>query len=179
MAALTFLTSGGMASIGGDLPEEQRKPLNKPAQMFGQNVRDMALANGIPAAAVGVAQAGFLMAAKDQNNALFIFAESVDGTKIHYQDLTRFGSVTIDQLANDIRMQIGNPVFGFSLPLEALENEEQVEGYVKQAAGEYIGMLLKQFQKEGESEGEIDSSLCFVIMSFSNKPNCRISMKWR
>lgn len=170
MAALTFLTSGGMASIGGDLPEEQHNSLNKPAQVFGRIVRELALANGIPAAAVGVTQAGFFMAAKDQNNALFLFAESMDGTKIHYQDLSRFGSITIEQLASDIRMQVGNPVFGFSIPLSALSDEIKVEEYAKQAAAEYIGGLLKQFQQQGESDGAIDSSLCFIIMSFSSNP---------
>ena len=170
MSALTFLTSGGMASIGGDLPQEEHKKMNKPAQLFGKYVRELALINGIPASAVNVVQAGFLMAAKDKVNALFIFAESLDGTKIHYQDLSKFGVIPLEKLTNDVRMQVGNPIFEFSIPLEGLENEQLIEQYSQKAAALYINNILKQFQKESESEGEIDSKLCFVIMSFSNNP---------
>jgi len=170
MSALTFLTSGGMASIGGDLNETEHAQMNKPAQLFGKYVRELALINGIPASAVDVIQAGFFMGAKDQQNALFIFAESLDGTKIHYQDLSKFGVIPLEKLSNDVRMQIGNPIFEFSIPLTDINNETLVDQHSKQAAEIYISKILKQFQKEGEEEGEIDKTMCFVIMSFSNNP---------
>lgn len=40
MSAIQFLTSGGMASIGGDLPEEERKQVNEVIKNFGEKVKN-------------------------------------------------------------------------------------------------------------------------------------------
>ena len=49
MSVIQFLTNGGMANIGGDLPEEERKIPNEIIKSFSGKVRKYALELQVPA----------------------------------------------------------------------------------------------------------------------------------
>jgi hypothetical protein len=65
MTALGFLSSGGMANIGGDIPEPERQPLQDIAKAFGEAVRRLALAKGLPASKQAVWNAQWFFGAVD------------------------------------------------------------------------------------------------------------------
>jgi hypothetical protein len=65
MSAIQFITSGGMASIGGDLPENEQKVANDIVKSFGEKVRRYALTLQVPASLLRVQQCTFLFVAKD------------------------------------------------------------------------------------------------------------------
>ena len=157
-----------MATLTGDLPEQEQPQFNKPVLLFGNIVKELALKHQIPASSVSVAKASLLFAARDNHHAFFIFVESMGATEIRYMDLERHGNISLTSLNNEIKMKIGNPVFGFSIPLSDMNNEALIEKHARKSATEYIEKLAEQFQNKGESE--MDSNLCFVIMSFSNNP---------
>lgn len=49
MSVLDFLSSGGMASIGGDLSEEEQKHTNEIVKLFAKKLREYARTLQIPA----------------------------------------------------------------------------------------------------------------------------------
>lgn len=65
MSAIQFLSQGGMASIGGDLAESDRKIANEIVKSFGARVKRYALALQVPATLLKVQQCTFLIVAKD------------------------------------------------------------------------------------------------------------------
>jgi hypothetical protein len=65
MSVMDFLASGGMANVGGDLAEDQRKIINEVVKEFGARVREYARRLQVPAAILRVRQSTTLFAAKD------------------------------------------------------------------------------------------------------------------
>ena len=56
MSAIQFLSSGGMASIGGDLPESERSEINDVVKTFGEKIRKYAISLQVPASILAVQQ---------------------------------------------------------------------------------------------------------------------------
>jgi len=165
------MTDGGAASIGGNLQEPQQQRMQKLAKAFGQQVRQLAIANGIPASALSVWRASFFFGGIDAQSVYFIFADAAGDTQLRFHDLSQHGRVGLDRLAADVRSKFGDPVFGIELPISILEQPETKDDEsTNDAARQYIKSLLSKFTKEAEEHGEIDESLCFVIMSFSGNP---------
>ena len=71
MSAIQFLLSGGMASIGGDIPEDERKPLNEIVKLFGEKVSKHARALQVPASLLAVQQSHFLFIGRDVQSHYF------------------------------------------------------------------------------------------------------------
>ena len=65
MSVIQFFTSGGMASTGGDLPEEDQQAAREIVKVFGEKVRQYALALQVPASVLSVQRCTFLFVAKD------------------------------------------------------------------------------------------------------------------
>lgn len=171
MSALNFMTAGGMALIGGDLQEPRQQRIQKLAKAFGKHVRQLALANGIPASALSVWRASFFFGGVDIQSVYFLFADAAGGTQLRFMDLSLYGRVGLDRFVADVRSQVGDPVFSFELPISILKQPESKDDEsTNDAARQYIDGLLRAFTKEAEEHGEIDESLCFVIMSFSGNP---------
>jgi hypothetical protein len=148
MTALSFITSGGMANIGGDLPEPERSPIQAAARQFGQEVRRLALANGIPASALRVWAAASFIGAVDNKAVHFVFAESLGGTSLQFIDLRKFGVLPLSRLTEDVRRNIGDPVFSFSVPHDHISSVEKLQNALNACANEYIQGLLKKFSRE-------------------------------
>lgn len=124
MSALTYMIDGGMALIGGDLQKSQQQRIKKLAKAFGQKIRQLGVANDIPASALSVWQASFFLGGIDTQRVYFIFADAAGGTQLQYRDLSQHGSVGLNHLAADIRSHVGDPVFVFELPISVLEQPE-------------------------------------------------------
>lgn len=90
MSAIQFVTSGGMASIGGDLPEDEQKTANEIVKSFGEKVRKYALALQVPASLLKVQQCTFLFVAKDTASFHFVFADAPGGNSLNYREVVPF-----------------------------------------------------------------------------------------
>jgi hypothetical protein len=82
MSAIQFLTSGGMASIGGDLPESEQKEINNIVKAFGEKVKKYAISLQVPASLLSVQQCTYLFIGKDTSSYHLVFANAPGGTSI-------------------------------------------------------------------------------------------------
>jgi hypothetical protein len=184
VSAIQFLTSGGMASIGGDLPEEERKNTNAVIKSFGEKVRKYAIDLQVPASLLSVQQCGFLLISKDTNNYHAVFA-NVAGTTINYRDFTSFGRLDLKSLTHQVRIEIGDVVWAFSFPLNV--SAEKLDDHIQSIVVQYVNTVLQSQKKpekviseEAASTPEIASGLekfrvdfpagnktAFIIMQFS------------
>lgn len=149
MSVLQFLSSGGMANIGGDLPESERGMPNGIVKSFSEKVRKYALELQVPASQLKVQQSTFLFVAKDISNWHFIFAESFGANTINYRDLTSYGRIELQSLTYQIRLDVGDPIWAFSCPLNVSLGglEEQIQRIVK----EYVNTVLQSQQKSDKT----------------------------
>ncbi len=184
MSAIQFLTSGGMATIGGDLPDEERKNINAVIKSFGEKVRGYAIALQVPASLLSVQQSGFLLIGKDTNNYHAVFA-NVTGTKINYRDFTSYGRLDLKSITHQVRIEIGDVIWAFSFPLNV--SAEKLDDYIQSIVVQYVNTVLQSQKKpekviseEAASTPEIASGLekfrvdfpagmktAFIIMQYS------------
>lgn len=184
MSAIQFLSSGGMASIGGDIPEDERNPLNEIVKLFGEMVSKQARTLQVPASFLAVQQSNFLFIARDVLSHYFIFATRPGETTINYRDLSAHGRLDIQSISHQIRIEVGDIQWGFSLPRTIPKHalEAEVEKLVKQ----YVGAVLeaqrrpeKAMSEEATTHPEIASGIekfrqdypssqrtAFIIMQF-------------
>ncbi|WP_197513130.1 hypothetical protein [Acidihalobacter aeolianus] len=186
MSAIQFITSGGMASIGGDLPEEERKKVNEVVKSFGDKVRKYALSLQVPASLLSVQQCTFLFVGKDTSSYHIVFANAPGGTSINYRDLSSHGRLELQSITHQVRIEVGDVVWAFSYPQHILEKD--LEEYVQQIVVQYVNSVLEAQQKpekriseQAISTPEIASGLekfrkdypngtktAFIIMQFGN-----------
>lgn len=190
MSAIQFITSGGMASIGGDLPEDERKSANAIVKSFGEKVRKYALALQVPASLLKVQQCTFLFVAKDTASIHFVFADAPGGNSLNYRDLSTNGRLELQSIVHQVRIEVGEVAWAFSCPLNVALAE--LEGYIQTIVQQYVNSVLQSQQKpskhissEAVSLPEIASGLekfrtdypigtktAFIIMQFGNtKPH--------
>ncbi len=152
MSAIQFLSSGGMASIGGDIPEDERRPLNEIVKLFGEKVSKHARALQVPASLLAVQQSNFLFVARDIQSHYFIFAACPGQTSINYRDLSVHGRLDIQSISHQIRIEVGDVQWGFALPRTIPEDaiEAEVENLVKQ----YVGAVLEARRKPEKAISE-------------------------
>ena len=184
MSALDFITSGGMAKISGELPEEEREVLKSAIKMFSEKLREKALALQVPASRLTVRQATFLFIGKDTSRYHVIFAESPGSNQIVYRDLSTHGRVELVTLAHQVRIEVGEVAWSFNLPLSPPEGELEI--LIEKLVSEYIGSVLqaqrtpeKRMSQESAVHPEIASGLerfrtdytgqrtAFIMMQFT------------
>lgn len=190
MSAIQFITSGGMASIGGDLPEDEKKTADAIVKSFGEKVRAYALALQVPASLLKVQQCTFLFVAKDTASFHFVFADAPGGNSLNYRNLSDHGRLELQSLVHQVRIEVGEVAWAFSCPLNVALPE--LEEYIQSIVQQYVNSVLQSQQKpsknissEAVSMPEIASGLekfradypigiktAFIIMQFGNtKPH--------
>ncbi len=189
MSAIQFLTSGGMASTGGDLPEEERKTVNEIVKNFAEQVRRYALALQVPASLLTVQRCSFLFAAKDTDSFHFVFADAPGNTSINYRDLSANGRLELKVLVHQVRIEVGEVIWAFSCPLNV--SLLKLEDYIQTIVNQYVNTVLqsqqqpsKNISSEAVSMPEIalglekfradypisKSKTAFIMMQFGNTP---------
>jgi hypothetical protein len=179
-----------MASIGGDLPENERKSANEIVKSFGEKVRKYALALQVPASLLKVQQCTFLFVAKDTASFHFVFADAPGGNSLNYRNLSDHGRLELQSLVHQVRIEVGEVAWAFSCPLNVALPE--LEDYIQTIVQQYVNSVLQSQQKpsknissEAVSMPEIASGLekfradypigkktAFIIMQFGNtKPH--------
>lgn len=190
MSAITFIMQGGMASIGGDLGDEDRRAANEIVKMFGDKVKKYALALQVPASLLKVQQCTFLFIAKDIANFHFVFADAPGGNSLNYRSLSNYGRLELQSLIHQVQLEVGDVAWAFSCPVNVPVTE--LEEYIQTIVHEYVNSVLQSQSKESKtisneaiSTPEIASGLekfrsdyplsqktAFIIMQFGNtKPH--------
>ena len=179
-----------MASIGGDLPEDEQKGANEIVKTFGEKVRRYALALQVPAALLKAQQCTFLFVAKDTASMHFVFADAPGGTSINYRDLAVHGQLELQSLVHQVRIEVGEVAWAFSTPLNV--SPAELDSYIQDIVQQYVNTTLqsqrkpnKKISDEALSLPEIASGLekfradypvgsktAFIIMQFgATKPH--------
>lgn len=183
MSALEFITSGGMASIGGDLAENERQVVNGTIRRFGEKLRERSRVLQVPASRLLVRQATFLFIGKDSGRYHVIFAESPGTNQINYRDLTPHGRIELAALAHQVRIDVGEIAWAFSVPLILPDGEH--EKLVEILVNEYLGSVLqaqrtpeKKMSQDAATNPEIASGLEKFRVDYGGKRTAFIMMQF-
>lgn len=147
MSVIKFLTSGGMASIGGDLPESEQKGINNIVKTFGERVKKYAISLQVPASLLSVQQCTYLFIGKDTSSYHLVFANTPGGTSINYRDLTSHGRLELQSLVHQVRIEVGDVAWAFSYPLNIPASD--LDDYIQNIVTQYVNTVL-QVQKKPE-----------------------------
>lgn len=147
MSAIQFLTSGGMASTGGDLPESEQKEVNAIVKSFGEKIKKYAMSLQVPASLLSVQQSTYLFIGKDTSSYHLVFANAPGGTSINYRDLTSHGRIDLQSLVHQVRIEVGDVSWAFSYPLNIPASE--LDDYIQNNVIQYVNTVL-QAQKKPE-----------------------------
>ena len=175
MSVLNFLTQGGMGSIGGDLTETDKKQLKTLAKLFGESVRQIARERRIAISVLTVWNANYLFSAIDKARIYFIFVNTSQMTTLRFNDLRQKNNVDLKRLLNQIRLDVGEPIFGFQLPISMLKEDETGDlSIINDIATNYIDNVISDYKEVTKAQvKKVDDQFCFIIMSFSNNPTLK------
>jgi hypothetical protein len=149
MSAIQFLISGGMASIGGDLPDEERKTINEVIKNFGKKVKDYAISLQVPASVLKVQQCTYLFIGKDTSHYHIVFADGPGSTSLNYRDFTSRGRLELQSIVHQVRIEVGEVAWAFSYPLNLPPTE--LDNYIQNIVVQYVNTVL-QFQQKPKKE---------------------------
>lgn len=152
MSAIQFLISGGMASIGGDLPEAEQKEINEVIKNFGEKVKKYAISLQAPASLLKVQQCTFLFIGKDISHYHVVFADAPGGTSINYRDLTKHGRLELQSIVHQMRIEVGDVAWAFSFPLNLPPSE--LDNYIQSIVVQYVNTVLQSQHKPGKKISE-------------------------
>lgn len=141
MSVLEFLTSGGMANLGGDLSEEERKVVNAVLKKFNEKLTFYARNLQVPASILKIRQSTFLFVGKDASEYHIVFAENAGGNRLIYRDLSANGRIELQSIIHQIRIDIGEVNWAFTIPHKIPEKE--LDEYLNQIVNQYLSSLLQ------------------------------------
>jgi hypothetical protein len=152
MSVIQYISSGGMASIGGDLPEPERKKLNELIKQFGDEVRAYGIKLQVPASLIRVMQATYLFAGRDAIQYHFCFVDAPGSNTLIYRDLAPHGVIPLQGILHQLRIEIGDPLWGLSVPIR-LDGEARSE-YLKNMGKQYVDTILQSQQNPTKRPSE-------------------------
>ena len=186
MSIIQFLTSGGVISKGGDLPQEQVAIAENTVRSFATKVQNYARQLQVNASVLKVQQCAYLFIAKDTMNFHFVFVDSRNGDLINHRDLSAHGRVDLQSIVRQIAIEIGDPIWAFSCAQNISPSE--LDKHLDLIVKEYVNTVLesekkpnKQISEEAVFTPELASGLekfridyplgtktAFIIMKFGN-----------
>ncbi len=107
-----------MASIGGDLSEEEQKHTNEIVKLFAKKLREYARTLQIPASNIKINKCSFLFVAKDDFSYHFVFADKPGGgNNLVYRNLSEYRQLELQSIVHQVRIDVGDVVWAFSCPV--------------------------------------------------------------
>jgi hypothetical protein len=145
MAAIEFLMQGGMASTGGDMNQIEQNECNEIVKRFGIKVKELGRQLMVPASQLSIFGMNVLFIVKDTQSYHFSFVDKAGGNSIIYRDLSQYGIISTSTLIHQLKIEIGEVHWIFSIPKLAAKNlsDEKIECYAKQ----YIETVLQVASK--------------------------------
>lgn len=141
MSVLEFITSGGMASIGGDLAEDEREVVNSAIKQFAEKVGKVAISLQVPASFLKVRQSTFLFVGKDLFGYHIVFADAPGDNKLNYRDLTTHGRIDLQAIVHQVRIEIGDVIWAFTIPQRIPEDE--LSNYLDNIVTQYVNTVIQ------------------------------------
>lgn len=186
MSVLGYVTNGGMAMVGGNMNDIDTKEVNSYLKQFSEKLTMIGRSLQVPASLLKIKQATYLLIGKDNQSFHVIFAESSGENNLSFQDLTTHGRIELSSLVYQVRMEIGDVVWAFSLPIKL--SHETSDHFIEQIAMQYVNTVLesqkkpiKKISEEAISNPEIASGIekfkkdypdfqkiAFIIMQFTS-----------
>ena len=149
MSVLDYLSSGGMASIGGDLREEEQNHANSIVRRFANALRGYARTLQIPASNIKINKCSFLFVAKDDFSYHFVFADKPgSGNNLVYRNLSEYRKLELQSIVHQVRLDVGDVVWAFSCPISI--SEDEINAYSNKIAIEYV---QSEIQKDNTDNG--------------------------
>jgi hypothetical protein len=146
MSAIEFIMSGGIASTGGDLPDDEQKLCNDFIKKFGDKVAKLGRSYQIPASQLSIFKMNFLFIGKDTSDYHFVFVDKAGGNQINYKDLSGFGKVSTDQLIHQIRIEVGEVHWATSIPISTISNI--ADDKIEELANQYVKAILESMKQK-------------------------------
>jgi hypothetical protein len=148
MSAIEFIMKGGMASTGGDLSANDKKEANDFLKKYGNQVAKVGRQFQIPASQFAIFKMNFLFVGKDSADYHFVFVDKAGANQINYKNLAGFGKVSIDQLLHQIRIEVGEVHWAFSIPITIVSNisDEKID----ELANQYVKAILEAMKQKNE-----------------------------
>lgn len=186
MSVLEFVTSGGMASISGDLNEQEILEINSHLKIFSDKLSKVGRSLQVSASLLKVKQSTFLFVGKDTSNYHVIFADAPGGNKLNYRDLSQHGRIELQTIVHQVRIEVGDVYWAFTLPITI--SEDDLDKYLENIVFQYVNSVLesqkkpeKRISDEAISNPEIASGIekfnkdypdrskiAFIIMQFGS-----------
>lgn len=137
-----------MASTGGDLPDSEQKECNAFIKKYGDKVAKLGRTFQIPASQLSIFKMNFMFIGKDTTSYHFVFVDKPGGNQINYKNLSSFGKISTDQLIHQIRIEVGEVHWAFSIPITTVSNisEEKIE----ELADQYLKAILEAMKQKVE-----------------------------
>ena len=184
MSAIEFIMNGGMASTSGDLANEEQDSCDKFIKKYGKSITKLGRYFQIPASKLSIFKMSYLFIGKDNFSYHFVFVDKPGGNEITYRNLTKFGEISTEKLINQIRIEIGEVHWAFTIPITNILNipDEEIEELSKQYLQAILETMKQNTDKISDSAiaipeiaKEIDSfkaeykgeKTAFIIMQFS------------
>lgn len=193
MSVLEFITSGGMASIEGDLSDDEREIVNSTIKQFAEKVGKVARSIQVPVSLLKVRQSTFLFVGKNLSGYHIVFADAPGDNKLIYRDLTIHGRIDLQAIVHQVRIEIGDVIWAFTIPQRIPEDE--LSNYLDNIVAQYVNSVIqsqhtpeKKVSEEAIIAPEIASGVekfkrdfpsgtktAFIIMQFEDtKPHKEI-----
>lgn len=164
MSVFDFITHGGMANVGGDLPDSDKAKVNEDIKAFATTVTNIGRGLQVPASSLTIKQSSFLFVGKDTENFHVIFAKAPGMDSLNYRDLSNSGRIALEALVHQVRIDVGDVIWAFSLPLFASSDDKK--NLLNSMSAQYVNSVLqaqskpeKQPSEESINNPEIASGL--------------------
>lgn len=165
MSAIEFIMKGGMAQVGGDMPENDQHKCREFIKKFGEQIAQLGRTSKIPANHLSIFKMSFLFVGKDSLNYHFAFIDKAGGNEILYRDLSNFGQVSPEQLFHDITMNIGEVNWGFTYAIQ--EVSDASDEIILKLANEYITSISETMNQKKSDMSKTVSEISKEITIFN------------
>jgi hypothetical protein len=168
--------------------ETEKQLVNSYLKQFYSKLTSIGRALQVSASLLKIRQSSFLFVGKDLQSFHIIFSESPGENKLNYRDLTSQGRLELSSIVHQVRIEVGDVIWAFSLPINILA--ETLEKYIEEIVIQYVNTVLesqkkptKKISEEAISNPEIASGvekfnkdypdrpkIAFIIMQFGSTP---------
>ena len=107
---------------------------------LGEKIRVYARNYQIPASLLKIQQCSYLFIGKDLSAYHIVFVDIPGQTQVEYRDLSKYGSLETGAIFQQIRIEIGDVLWGFSFPSNMPDNE--LEKTIQDMASSYVRSIL-------------------------------------
>lgn len=152
MSAIEFLTSGGIANIGGDLHDNDQDVANNIVKQLGKYIKSYAIKLQVPASKVEILRCNYLLIVRDNFNFYFVFANAPGGTSINYRNRSPDDRLELSSIVHFVSLEIGDVAWAFFAPVNA--EAVLIEDIIQNLAKQYINTIL---QNQSKPSGKISN----------------------